>query len=197
MNKFKKKQCECFMCSLVGISMTMAIGMLMVLVPLLLSSCGTTKHITKETTKDQVTADTRTVSTTTTTEQATGSVTTCADTISAQEPLFKLEQGDSLVEETPTQELVVKLDKKGVLHARAIKKAEILPFLVNKTSVTSSTATEHEEEKTITTTQVKDTQRPGLFSQIDLNYGWLLLSGVGIIWFIFFLWKRRKKSPES
>lgn len=164
-------------------------------VMLMCPACTTTKNTSKTTTKETTTDDIAIVTNYTTTEIAQGTITTVADTVTAFRSMADLFDGDSLVKETPTMELITKLDRKGNITTRAIAKSQTLHYNVNKVTVSQEAKKEHKRTEKATTVKQKDVQRETGFKTGNL---WLIFGVLALVTCFYFLvvFKRNKKSPE-
>lgn len=147
---------------------TLFFGIICALLVLLAASCTTTKNTSKTTTKETTTDDITSVTTSTTTEIAQGTIATVADTLTATRSMTDLFDGDSLVKETGTLELVTKIDKKGNITTRAIAKPQTLHYNINKVTIAQTAQKEHKTAKIAVTEKKKDVQRETGLKTINL-----------------------------
>lgn len=161
-------------------------------------SCSSTKNLTKHHSTTDSTSTTHSASTnsavtsSTVTEQASGEVTTQADSLTTTGLLsdtdtIRAESGGIRIEVT----------KDPVTHkvkAKAVAKAKVVPFNINKTTVTNKS--EGGTVKTDQTIKVKSTDRGKEVvkevSGINWNWLWLILSAVILLELWHLGWFRKK-----
>lgn len=163
-----------------------------------LSSCTTQKHSKTTKTIEQINTDLTTVSNKTVTECLDTIVTIRPDSVKASLSAQDLLQGKELYEDNGGEILEVKYDSlTKKIMARAVRKPVIVPININRTSVTSATATERQQDNKTQTVKEANKEKAGLFGQVNLNYAWWIIGAAGLIWLIFFLWKNRKKNATA
>jgi hypothetical protein len=146
---------------------------ILLLIPLILCSCKTTKDIQKTKTDTKTETVVNTVTTETITETAVEDVKIKEDSLVIKDIPIQFDN-DSIVAEDENLKLVITKDKKtGKAKAKITRKEKIVPVNINRVTARHTNEKKKIKSREITKQKDKDVERTG--PSFNLNYLWWLL----------------------